>query len=56
MLALEAFEMAEKGLRYTPEFRRQMVDLSRSGRSLAALSKEVRYGTTLPARPGVSHS
>jgi transposase len=44
MLALEVFEMAEKGVRYTPEFRRQMVDLARSGRSPAALSKE--FGPT----------
>ena len=32
--------MATKSVRYTPEFKRQMVDLIRSGRSPAALSKE----------------
>jgi transposase len=41
---MEVFAMAEKGVRYTPEFRRQMVDLARSGRSPAALSKE--FGPT----------
>ncbi len=32
--------MAERSVRYTPEFRRQMVDLVRSGRSPAPLAKE----------------
>ena len=32
--------MAEKGVRYTPEFKRQMVDLVRIGRKSASLSKE----------------
>lgn len=32
--------MADKTVRYTPEFKRQMVDLVRSGRKPAALSKE----------------
>ena len=32
--------MATKSVRYTPEFKRQMVDLVRSGRSPAALSRE----------------
>ncbi len=36
--------MAEKGVRYTPEFRRHMADLARSGRSPGALSKE--FGPT----------
>jgi transposase len=40
MLVLEVFEMATKSVRYTPEFKRQMVDLVRSGRSPAALAKE----------------
>jgi transposase len=44
MLALEVFEMAVKSVRYTPEFKRQMVDLVRSGRSPASLSKE--FGPT----------
>jgi transposase len=39
-LALEVFEMADKSVRYTPEFKRQMVDLVRSGRSPASLAKE----------------
>src|ERR1700684_4052647 len=34
--------MADKTIRYTPEFKRQMVDLVRSGRSAQSLSKE--YG------------
>jgi transposase len=41
---LEVFDMAEKSVRYTPEFKRQMVDLVRSGRSPASLSKE--FGPT----------
>jgi transposase len=44
MLALEVFEMADKSVRYTPEFKRQMVDLVRSGRSPASLAKE--FGPT----------
>ncbi len=32
--------MADKSVRYTPEFKRQMVDLVRSGRSPSSLSKE----------------
>jgi transposase len=42
---LEVFEMASKtSTRYTPEFKRQMVDLVRSGRSPASLAKE--FGPT----------
>jgi transposase len=41
---MEVFEMATKSVRYTPEFKRQMVDLARSGRSPASLSKE--FGPT----------
>jgi transposase len=41
---LEVFEMSAKSVRYTPEFKRQMVDLVRSGRSPASLSKE--FGPT----------
>ena len=36
--------MADKSVRYTPEFKRQMVDLVRSGRRPAALSRE--FGPT----------
>ena len=44
-LAMEVFEMAAKtSVRYTPEFKRQMVELARDGRSPASLSKE--YGPT----------
>ena len=32
--------MAERTVRYTPEFKRQMVDLVRAGRSPASLAKE----------------
>ena len=32
--------MADKSIRYTPEFKRQMVGLVRSGRTPASLSKE----------------
>ena len=32
--------MADKTVRYTPEFKRQMVGLTRSGRTPASLSKE----------------
>ena len=45
--------MAAKGVRYTPEFKRQMVDLVRSGRSSASLRKEFgrRPGLGLAHRP-----
>jgi transposase len=43
-LALEVFDMTRKSVRYTPEFKRQMVDLAHSGRSPASLSKE--FGPT----------
>ena len=36
--------MANKSVRYTPEFKRQMVDLVRAGRTAASLSKE--FGPT----------
>jgi transposase len=36
--------MASKGKRYTPEFRRQMVELQRSGRSFEELGRE--FGVT----------
>jgi transposase len=36
----EVFSMAAKTTRYTPEFKRQMVDLVRSGKTPAALSRE----------------
>jgi transposase-like protein len=32
--------MAKRSVRYTPEFKRQMVDLVRSGRNAASLAKE----------------
>jgi transposase len=41
---LEVFDMASKAVRYTPEFKRQMVDLVRSGRSAGSLAKE--FGPT----------
>jgi transposase len=41
---LEVFEMADKSVRYAPEFKRQMVDLVRSGRRPASLAKE--FGPT----------
>jgi transposase len=41
---MEVFEMASKSTRYTPEFKRQMVDLVRGGRTAASLSKE--FGPT----------
>src|SRR5258708_8176013 len=41
---MEVFEMASKTVRYTPEFKRQMVDLVRGGRTAASLSKE--FGPT----------
>jgi transposase len=37
---MEEFTMADKTVRYTPEFKRQMVGLARSGRSAASLAKE----------------
>ena len=37
---LEAFTMADKSVRYTQEFKRQMVELARTGRSPASLAKE----------------
>jgi transposase len=44
-LDMEVFEMAAKtAVRYTPEFKRQMVDLVHSGRSAGSLSKE--FGPT----------
>jgi transposase len=36
--------MATKAKRYTPEFRRQMVELARAGRSIGQLEKE--FGVT----------
>jgi len=39
-LDLEVFDMADKTVRYTPEFKRQMVDLVRCGKTPASLSKE----------------
>jgi len=39
-LEQEEFTMADKSIRYTPEFKRQMVELARSGRNPASLSKE----------------
>jgi hypothetical protein len=36
--------MADKSVRYAPEFKRQMVNLVRSGRTAASLSKE--FGPT----------
>jgi transposase len=41
---LEAFTMANKSVRYTPEFKRQMVELVRSGRKAGDLSRE--FGPT----------
>jgi transposase len=41
---MEGFTMAEKSIRYTPEFKRQMVDLVRGGRRPAELSRE--FGPT----------
>jgi transposase len=37
---MEEFTMADKTVRYAPEFKRQMVALARSGRTPASLSKE----------------
>jgi transposase len=37
---MEEFTMADKTVRYTPEFRRQMVALAGSGRTPASLSRE----------------
>ena len=36
--------MSEKSIRYTPEFKRQMVELVRTGRTPASLAKE--FGPT----------
>jgi transposase-like protein len=36
--------MGKRAIRYTPEFRRQMVELHRSGRSYEELAKE--FGCT----------
>jgi len=36
----EVFSMADRTVRYTPEFKRQMVELVRSGKTPAALSRE----------------
>ena len=41
---MEAFTMADKSVRYTPEFKRQMVELARTGRTPASLAKE--FGPT----------
>jgi len=41
---LEAFTVASKATRYTREFKQQMVDLVRSGRTPASLAKE--FGPT----------
>lgn len=41
---MEEFTMADKSVRYTPEFKRQMVELVRSGRTPASLAKE--FGPT----------
>src|ERR1700685_3438002 len=41
---MEEFTMADKSVRYTPEFKRQMVDLVRGGRTPAELSRE--FGPT----------
>jgi transposase len=40
-LDLAVFVMADKTIRYTPEFKRQMVGLVRSGRTPASLAKEL---------------
>jgi transposase len=41
---LEGFTMAKTNVRYTPEFRRQMIDLVGTGRTPAELSRE--FGPT----------
>jgi transposase len=41
---LEEFTVADKSVRYTPEFKRQMVELARTGRTPASLAKE--FGPT----------
>jgi transposase-like protein len=46
---MEEFTMADKTVRYTPEFKRQMVGLARSGRTPASLSKE--FGPRMDDRP-----
>jgi transposase len=40
LLDKEEFTMADKTIRYTPEFKRQMVGLVHSGRTPSSLSKE----------------
>jgi transposase-like protein len=44
LLDLEEFTMTKKTIRYTPEFKRQMVLLALGGRTPASLSKE--FGPT----------
>jgi transposase len=44
MFGLKEFTMGNKAVRYTPEFKRQMVDMVRSGRTPASLAKE--FGPT----------
>jgi transposase len=44
MLVSEEFTMSKKTVRYTPEFKQQMVSLLHSGRTAASLSKE--FGPT----------
>jgi transposase len=41
---LEEFTVADKSVRYTPEFKRQMVELARTGRAASSLAKE--FGPT----------
>jgi transposase len=41
---MEGFTMAEKTIRYTPEFKRQLVELVKSGRTPWSLAKE--FGPT----------
>jgi transposase len=41
---LEEFTVADKSVRYRPEFKRQMVELARTGRTPASLAKE--FGPT----------
>jgi hypothetical protein len=36
---MEEFTMADKTVRYTPEFRRQMVALAKSGRNAGSLQQ-----------------
>jgi transposase-like protein len=39
---LEELTVADKSVRYTPEFKRQMVELARTGRTPASLAQEFR--------------